>query len=202
MWGRLRQYFVSGILTLTPFLISLYIIDRLFIWALSATSFLNGVFFGNHVPWRGISLFIALAIILLVGAVANQYVGRVVLKWVERGLARIPVWRGLYDGTKQVLTSVFDRSGKSFQRVVLVPGPHPESRLIAFQVGDGTLKDGKLSVFLPLSPPTAGIVAVYDPSVVEESGLTVEEALRVLLSAGTLTPRSEPRLVPSNDDGH
>lgn len=201
MLGRLRQYFVTGILTLTPFLISVYIIDRLFVWALSATSFLNGLFFGRHVPWQGISLFIALAIIIAVGAVANQYVGRVVLKWVELGLARIPVWRGLYDGTKQVLTSVFDRSGKSFQRVVFVPGPHPASRLIAFQVGDGTLSDGKLSVFLPLSPPTAGVVAVYDPSVVEESGMSIEEALRVLLSAGTLAPRSDPRLIPPDDHG-
>jgi uncharacterized membrane protein len=184
---RLRQHFVAGLVVMLPFLISLYLIESLIVWAANVTSFLAELLFGRQVHWPGLwGLVITLAIITGVGMVANHYAGRTILRWFEAGIRRVPVWRGLYDGIKQVLGTIVDRSGRSFQRVVLVPGPTDAGRLLGLVVAEAD-DEGRVSVFVPLSPPTGGMVILYPEDALEPAGLSVEEAMRVLLSAGTLT---------------
>ena len=190
VWARLRGHFLAGLVTLLPFAVAVFIIDSFLVWATHATAFLSEAFFGRRVPAPGlVGLIIALVLITLVGMVAKQYVGGLAIRGLERLLARVPVWQTLYDGVKQVLGGVLDPSGRAFQRVVLVPGPTPGGRVLGFVVGENTLKDGTVSVFVPLSPPTGGVVMLFRPEDVEPSGLSVEEAVRVLISAGTLPPR-------------
>jgi uncharacterized membrane protein len=187
---RLRQHFVAGLIVLLPFLVSLYIIESVIAWAASATSFIALWLFGHRVAWPGLwGLLIALALITVVGILANQYFGRAVLAKLEEVLRRVPVWRGLYDSVKQVLGTLVDRSGRAFQRVVYVPGPAPGSRILGFVVNEADA-EGRVTVFVPLSPPTGGMVVLYPQADVESAGIPVEEAFRILLSAGTLGGRN------------
>jgi uncharacterized membrane protein len=187
---RLRQHFVAGLVVLLPFLISLLLVENLIAWAANLTSFLALFLFGRHVQWPGLwGLLIALAIITGVGVVANHYAGRTLLRWFESALRRVPVWRGLYDGVKQVLGTIVDRSGRGFQRVVLLPGPTEAGRVIGLVVSEAD-DHGRVSVFVPLSPPTGGMVVLYPEHLLESAGMSVEEAIRVLLSAGTLNARA------------
>jgi uncharacterized membrane protein len=193
MWRRLQQHFLAGLVMLLPFLVSLYVIDMLLVWATNATSFLAKLLFGARVPWAGLwGLLIALAIIAVVGVVANQFAGRALLRWSEQALRRVPVWGGLYDGVKRVLGLVLDRTAHGFQRVVLVPGPGEPGRLVAFLVGEADAA-GRVAVFVPMSPPTGGFVMLFPEESVEPANMSVEEAIRMLLSAGTMRPGAPVR---------
>jgi uncharacterized membrane protein len=186
---RLRQHFLAGLVLLLPFIVSLYVIDVILVWATNATSFLAEGLFGAQVPWPGLwGLLIALGVITVVGLIANQYAGRALFGWLEDWLRRVPVWGSLYDGVKSVITTLMDRKGGAFHRVVLLPLiPGGPGRMIGLVAADAD-RDGWVRVFVPMSPPTGGFVVVFPEDALEPSELTVEEAMRLLLSAGTLNP--------------
>lgn len=175
-----RQYFVTGLLALLPAGITIYIAYVIIAFVDSIV----GVILPVNIP--GLGLVVALLIITGFGVLVDHLAGQYLIDVLDRSLRRIPILRGIYDASKQIVSTIFDKNASAFKRVVEVPFPVGGSgSVLAFVVQEATA-DGRVGVFVPFSPPTAGLLLFYDPSSVRSTGLSVEQAMRILLSGGTL----------------
>jgi uncharacterized membrane protein len=151
---------------------------------------------GRPVP--GLGFLTAIAIILLMGIIARNVVGRRVLAWADAILLRVPIYRRLYPSVKMLIDAFSPERRSSFQAVVLVQ--HPREGTYAFGFVTSALvldhPEGKrmmVTVFVPTNNLYLGDVIVVPAEDVIATGLGVEEGIRIILSAGTATPERIPR---------
>src|SRR5204863_4488960 len=152
--------------------------------------------FGRSVP--GLGFLTAVAIILLMGTIARNVVGRRVLAWGDMLLLRVPIYRRLYPSVKMLIDSFSPERRSAFKAVVLVQHPREGAYAFGFVTSDVLLDapDGKremVTVFIPTNNLYLGDVVVVDRGGVLATGLTVEEGIRIILSAGNATPARLPR---------
>jgi uncharacterized membrane protein len=150
--------------------------------------------FGRRIPGTG--FLTAVVLIFLIGSIATNVVGRRVIALVERLLAHVPVFRSIYPSVKQLLESFSPEKRHSFKEVVLAEHPRKGEYAYGFVTAEVLLEahDGKrnmVTVFVPTNNLYLGDVILLPREEVISTGLTVEEGIRVILSAGTATP---PRL--------
>ncbi len=142
------------------------------------------------------AVLLTVAVIYGVGAITANVFGRQFLAMTEAMLDRIPVVKTIYWSVKQMLETFTGESGVSFQKVVSVPFPSRECRSIGFLTGtsrDAQTGEELYAVFIATTPnPTTGFVFVMKKSEVIELDWKVEEAVRVVMSAGVLMPGSLP----------
>jgi uncharacterized membrane protein len=180
VWRLLRQYFLTGLFALLPVVVTLYIGYRIFLLLDAAGQFVG-------VKWPGFGVLITLILITIFGLLVSNILGQQIVKLYEWVFQRVPVLRSVYDAVKQLVTTFADTKHGAFQSVVLVPYGGGAGRSLAFVVRDQSV-DGKVAVFLPWSPPTAGFLILFPPEDIQPTDLTVEEAMKILLSGGTLLP--------------
>ncbi len=152
--------------------------------------------FGRRIP--GLGFLTAVALILGVGTIAANVVGRRVLAWIEGLLLRIPIFRSVYPSVKQLLESFSPEKRSSFKEVVLAEHPRKGEYVFGFLTGEVLVEgpEGKremVTIFVPTNNLYLGDVILVPREEVIATGLTVEEGLRVILSAGTATPSRIPR---------
>lgn len=181
----LRHYFLTGLFALLPLAVTVYV-------GYEIVLFFNGIgdLFGRRIP--GLGLVVTLAFITLFGAFVNNFLGQQSVKILDRVFSRVPVLRNIYEVVKQMVDTLFVTKGEGrvFKRVVFVPYPHAGARALGFVVNE-SLAEGRTGVFVPFSPPTGGQLFFFESSSVEASNLTVEEAMKLYLSGGTLTPHHD-----------
>jgi uncharacterized membrane protein len=153
--------------------------------------------FGRPVP--GLGFLTAATLILLVGIVARNVAGRRVLAWGDALLLRVPIYRRLYPSVKMFVAAFSPERRSGFRDVVLVQ--HPREGTWAFALVTSELlvdtPEGKremLTAFVPTNNLYLGDVVVVPREDVISTGLSVEEGLRVILSAGTAAPPRLPRV--------
>ncbi|MFQ5815742.1 MAG: DUF502 domain-containing protein [Candidatus Hydrothermarchaeaceae archaeon] len=189
MRGQLKSYFITGLLIFIPLVGTIYIIWVAFI-------FFDGILrplIKVIIPWEvpGLSLVVTILIILTMGVVTTLATGKKALEIFEDTLSRVPVISGIYSVVKQT-SSVFlsQREGR-FKTVVLVEYPRKGLYSIAFTAGASVdvirAKTAKetVNVFIPSTPnPTTGFLIMVPAKDVMPIDLTVDEAMRVILSGG------------------
>jgi uncharacterized membrane protein len=153
--------------------------------------------FGRRIPGTG--FLTAVVLIFIVGSIATNVVGRRMIALVERFLARVPVFRSIYPSVKQLLESFSPEKRSSFKEVVLAEHPRKGEYVYGFVTAEVLLEgqEGKrqmVTVFVPTNNLYLGDVILLPREEVISTGLTVEEGIRVILSAGTATPPRLPRL--------
>ena len=151
---------------------------------------------GRPVP--GLGFLTAVAIILLMGTIARNVVGRRVLMFGDTLLHRVPVFRLLYPSIKMLIDSFSPERRNSFKAVVLVQHPREGAYAFGFVTSqvvlDGPSAKGEMvTVFVPTNNLYLGDIALVPLADVIPTGLTVEEGVRLILSAGTATPPRLPR---------
>jgi len=151
---------------------------------------------GRPVP--GVGFLTAIAAILLMGVIARNVVGRRVLGWGDKLLLRVPVFRLLYPSVKMLIDSFSPERRNAFKAVVLVQHPREGSYAYGFVTSEVIVEtfDGKaemVTVFIPTNNLYLGDVVVVPRADVIATGLTVEEGVRIIVSAGTATPPRLPR---------
>ncbi len=195
MWDRIRNAFFTGLLVLAPATITIYVVWRLFGWVdhLLGTTLRGGYIRPGGVP--GLGFLTVLVIILVVGFLANNFLGRQIGSILEGMLLRVPFLRGFYGAVKQVGEAFLGDRREDFQRVVLVEYPVPGRYAIGFvtasQTGGVTQADGSplVSVFLPTTPnPTTGFLLFYPREALIPTALRVEQALKMVVSGGVVNP--------------
>ncbi len=152
--------------------------------------------FGRRIP--GLGFLTAMVVIFVMGTIATNVVGRRILSRVERLFEHLPVFRSIYPSIKQLFESFSPQKRTSFKEVVLAEHPRKGEFVFGFVTSELLLDgpDGKLdmvTVFVPTNNLYLGDVIVLPRGETVTTGLTVEEGIRVILSAGTATPRRLPR---------
>ena len=199
MRGQLiKRYFITGLLIWVPLAITFWVLS-LIVGALDQSLHLLPEaihpqrLFGFSIPGAGAVL--TLAMILLTGLLAANFIGQKLVGWWEKLLARIPVVNSVYNSVKQVSDTIFSPNGNAFRKAVLVNYPHQESWTIAFLTGQpggdvvNHLTGEFVSVYVPTTPnPTSGFFLMMPANKVLELDMTVDEALKYIISMGVVAP--------------
>ena len=197
--ATLRRYLIAGLLIWVPLGITLWVMAFL-IGALDQTlvllpeSLRPERVFGFHIP--GLGVVLSAAILLLTGAIATNFFGaRLIALW-EALLERIPFVKSIYSSVKQVSDTLLSEKGNAFRKALLVEYPAPGSWTIAFMTGTPALEvaqllDGEhVSVYVPTTPnPTSGYFLMLPRERVHELDMTVDEALKYIISMGVVAPK-------------
>ena len=196
--ATLRKYIIAGLLVWLPFAATIVIV-KLLIDLMDKTILLlppewqPANLLGFSIP--GFGVIIALSILLLTGMLAANLFGRRFVEMWERILNRIPLVRSIYSSVKQISSTIFDPSGKSFRKVVLLEYPRKGLWSIGFLTNDSmgdelcSVDDTLVSVFIPTTPnPTSGFIIMTRKDEITELNMNVEEAFKFVISMGVIIP--------------
>jgi len=195
MLNRIRNAFFTGLLVLAPATITLYVVWRLFVWVdhLLGTTLRGGYIRPGGIP--GLGFATVLAIILFVGFLANNFLGRQLGVVLESMVMRVPLFRGFYAVLKQVGEALLGEKRGAFQRVVLIEYPTPGRYALAFVTASpasgvtNAAGTPLVGVFLPHAPnPTTGFLLFYPPESLIPTSLRVDQALKMVVSGGVVNP--------------
>ncbi|MGV8894348.1 MAG: DUF502 domain-containing protein [Burkholderiaceae bacterium] len=194
----MRKYFITGLLVLVPLVITLWVLSLIIgtmdqSLLLLPQSWQPKMLFGFNLP--GLGTILTLLSIFLVGLLAQNFIGSYVVVAWEAALRRIPVVNSIYSGVKQVSDTLFSPNGNAFRKALLVQYPREGSWTIAFMTGipggDVTnhLQGDYVSVYVPTTPnPTSGFFLMMPRADVIELNMSVDAALRYIVSMGVVTP--------------
>jgi uncharacterized membrane protein len=183
-----RRYFVTGLATLFPVVVTVWLVIQIF---QLADGFL-GKSLGFQIP--GLGLAVTLLIILLVGVLSVHFFGRVLFQLLEFWLKRLPLVRTIYPPVKQLADFLFgeEQRNQTFKRVVLIPYPRPGVYSIAFVTNETkTVAMGKPMTLLtclipnPPSPFTGPLMFVPEEDAVPID-LSIEDAVKFVVSGGVV----------------
>ena len=203
----MRRYLIAGLLVWVPLGITIWVLHFLFT-TLDQTLLLlpdrirPEALFGFRIPGIGVILFFAL--LLGTGAIAANFFGaRLILLW-EALLGRIPFVKSIYSSVKQVSDTLLSDSSNAFRKVLLVEFPYAGCWSIAFQTGvpavavSSLLASEHVSVYVPTTPnPTSGYFIMLPVSRVHELDMTVDEALKYIISMGVVAPKPHEAAHPA-----
>jgi len=204
--ARLRRYFVTGLLVVTPLWGTYLILSALF-------STLEGVLGGLlrryavfYIPGLGI---VALVLVLLgVGMVATNIFGRKLVSWWESLLTRVPVVKTVYLVIKSVMDTISIQNKEQFNRVVLIEFPRKGQYSIAFVTGitKGEIQrittERLINVYVPTTPnPTSGYFLFVPESEIIPLSMSVEDGMKMIISGGMYTPAGVEEPVPAAQKG-
>ena len=196
---RLRNYFISGLLFWVPLALSVIVIkfSLEFINKLIPTKYLPETLFNLNTNFPGSGIVLVLIIILITGVIVSNFLGRKLVALWERILNKIPGFRNVYKVLKKVSDTVFNSSTESFRKAFLIQYPSKGIWVIAFQSGDykgeaeSIIGEEMINLFVPTTPnPTSGFFVMMPIKDAFELDMSVEEAFKIVISAGVVTPDS------------
>lgn len=206
MSHSVRKYIIAGLLVWLPLAITIWVLlwllglmDGVFSWLLTLGQHVlpNGADASieqlRRVPFLGV---VVMAVLLLAtGVFVTNIFGQWWVKQWDRLLGRIPIVKSIYSSVKQVSDTLFSSSGNAFREAVLVQYPHAGSWTIAFVTGRpggevaGHLEGEHVSLYVPTTPnPTSGFFLMMPRSSVRPLQMSVDEALKYIISMGVVAP--------------
>jgi uncharacterized membrane protein len=198
----LKTVFLTGLLVLVPLAITLWVLG-LVIGTMDQTLLLLPLswqperLFGFHLP--GLGAVLTLAFIFIVGLLTQNFVGQKLVEWWDVVVRHIPVVGPLYTSVKQVSDTLLSSSGNAFRKALLIEYPRKGSYTIGFLTGIpggdvlNHLKEEHVSVYVPTTPnPTSGFFLMMPKSEVIELDMSVDAALKYIVSMGVVAPNAPP----------
>ena len=196
---RLRNYFISGLLFWIPLSLSVIVI-KFFLELIDSfipQKYLPESIFNLDTTIPGSGIILVLLVILITGVMVTNILGRKVVALWERVLNKIPGFRNIYNVLKKVSDTVFNTSTESFRKAFLIQYPSKGIWVIAFQSGnyrgeaDSIIGEEIMNLFVPTTPnPTSGFFILIAKKDAFELDMSVEEAFKLVISAGVVTPNS------------
>lgn len=198
----MKRYFITGLLIWAPLGITIWVLS--FILGMMDQSIMvlptewqPRNLLGFHIP--GLGALLTLLIVFLTGLLTANFIGQHLVRWWEALLHRIPVVRSIYQSVKQISDTVFSPSGQAFRQAVLVQYPRQGSWTIGFLTGTPGgeiaehLGNDMVSLYVPTTPnPTSGFFLMVSKTDVTELEMSVEDALKYLISMGVVAPATLP----------
>ena len=193
---RLRKYFIAGLVVWLPIWATYFIVKFLVDVMDKTLSLLPYQYqpkqlFGFDI--HGLGLIFTLIILFITGLLVTNFLGNKIITIWENLLSRIPLVRTIYSATKQVVHALVQPTGQSFRKVLIVEYPRRGIWSIAFQTSDQFIgsphPEDVVTVFVPTTPnPTSGFLTIVPKSDTRELDMTVEEALKMVISLGVVMP--------------
>jgi len=196
---RLRNYFISGLLFWIPLALSVIVIKFFLelVNNLIPQKYLPEAIFKLDTTIPGSGIILVLLVILITGVLVTNILGRKLVALWEKVLNKIPGFRNVYNVLKKVSDTVFNTSTESFRKAFLIQYPSKGIWVIAFQSGDyrdeaeSIIGEEIINLFVPTTPnPTSGFFVLIAKKDAFELDMSVEEAFKLVISAGVVTPNS------------
>ena len=194
----MKSYFVTGLLIWVPLVITAWVVNLL-IGSMDMTLDLLPIqwqpktWLGREIP--GLGVLMTGIIILVTGLLGQNFIGQRLVGVWENLLSRIPIVRTIYSSVKQVSDTILSPSGNAFRKALLVQYPRTDVWTIAFQTGSpsdevsANVSGDMISVYVPTTPnPTSGFFLMMPVDQVIELKMSVDEALKYVVSMGVVAP--------------
>ena len=200
----IRRYIIAGLLTVLPLAVTIWILKGVFgflvgIYQVPFTWLSQHMGFGEP-PFWALAILSAITTVLLlaaVGALVGNFVGRQLLTWLDDVMLNVPVVKGIYGATKQLIQAIQSGQGGhggGFKEVVLVEWPHAGSYTLAFVARrdcSWAFPGGEdmVAIYVPTAPnPTSGYVVMVEASKVRSVDVSPDQALTWAISGGVVAP--------------
>lgn len=204
---RLQRYFLAGLVAVVPISLTVLVVrwtialmDQLLLRFVPERYWPEALF-GFAVP--GIGLLATFLLILFVGVLVTNYFGRSLLHLSERLMGRIPLVKGIFGLFKQVADTVLSADRQGFRKVVLIEYPRRGIWSVGFVTGvsqgevQRLIDQRTINVFMPTTPnPTSGYYILVPEGDAVELNMTVDEAFKLIISGGMVSPPESCRLGP------
>ena len=202
--SKLRASFLTGLVVIAPVGLTIWLIWTVIGWIdgfvlpLVPSRFNPEQYIGINL--RGIGVIFFLVFTIAVGWVAKGLIGRSLIRFAESLVERMPIVRSIYGGVKQIAETVFVQSERSFEKACLIQYPRKGIWAIGFvsvqargEVAQKAEVGGDLiSVFVPTTPnPTSGFLLFFPAEDVIELDMSLEDAAKLVISAGLVYPNSK-----------
>ena len=212
LFARLRSSFLTGIVVILPVGLTIWLVWTLAGWIdgvvlpLVPKTFQPEKYIGINL--RGVGIIFFLIFTIIIGWIAKGLIGRSLIRYAETLVERMPFVRSIYSGAKQLAETVFAQSERSFERACLIQYPRKGIWAIGFvsttakgEVADRAQTDASLlSVFVPTTPnPTSGFLLFFPKDDVIELDMSVEDAAKLVISAGLVYPNAKDPTAPPDD---
>ena len=217
--GAMRSNFLTGLVIIAPIALTAWLIWSVVgwidarVWAIVPDGYqpdryiqtLFDIQLSEQYDIRGFGLIVFLVFTFFVGWLGKGFVGRSLLRWAEHLVQRMPVVRTIYSGVKQIAETVFNQTNNSFDKACLIEYPRKDIWVIGFvataargEVADhGPEGDSLVSVFVPTTPnPTSGFLLFVPESDIKQLDMTVEDAAKLVISAGLVYPDDKAPKLP------
>ncbi len=208
---RLKKYFLTGLVVLGPLGLTVLVVQ----WIVSAmdsailgllpTALHPTSLVGQHIP--GLGVVGTLMLVMMVGMLASNIFGRTIVTYSEWVFSHTPGIKGVYNLFKQMTDTLFSKEKSGFRKVVLIEYPRRGIWTVAFLSGptrgelQRLMQHPMLNVFVPTTPnPTSGFFLLVPAEDVVELKMTVDEALKMVVSVGMVVP-PDRSVVLSKEDG-
>ncbi len=204
MKKSIRSYLLAGLVVWMPILVTMWILQFIVELLDSSIALLPDAYqpsnlLGINVP--GLGVVFSLVVLLLTGVLVTNYMGQLLVGWSERFLDKIPLVRSIYNTSKQVMQAIFSSNSNAFRKVVLVEYPRKDIWTLAFQTAnsvtffDKDTQNEMISIFVPTTPnPTGGFLLMVARNQIKEVSLTVDEALKYIISLGVMQQKPDAKL--------
>ena len=208
-FAGLRASFLTGVVVIAPVWLTIWLIWSVvgwidgFVLPLVPQNLRPEQYIGINL--RGVGVFIFLIFTVIVGWIAKGLIGRSLIRFAESLVERMPVVRSIYSGIKQISETVFAQSERSFEKACLIQYPRKGIWAIGFisttakgEVARRAETGGALmSVFVPTTPnPTSGFLLFFPKEDVIELDMSVEDAAKLVISAGLVYPNGNIPIPP------
>ncbi|MCZ6469660.1 MAG: DUF502 domain-containing protein [Candidatus Dadabacteria bacterium] len=205
-----RGNILAGVLVTVPFALTIFVLFKLGSWIIGLVSAAPNRFIGSLLDQLNplvsqtilfvIGLVGTLLVVLIIGAIARNILGRKLVEFGEYLINKIPLARTIYTATKQIIETIMGRGGmKNLKRVAMFEYPRKGIYSIGFITS--TIEDGQhhnlsgrrlVSIFVPTTPnPTSGYYIMLPEEDIKELSISVEDAFRIIMSAGLATNNIE-----------
>ncbi|CAG1065943.1 hypothetical protein BAC1_01538 [uncultured bacterium] len=213
MTKMFRGYFMTGLLVVVPLYLSYYVLSIIVnsmdsMLTLLPVSLRPDTYLPFHVP--GLGIIFTVFGIFMIGLLTTNYLGKTLLSLTEKGMARLPVVRMVYNATKQFMETFFSQENQGFRKVVLIEFPRKGLYSMGFmtsrvngEIKHKTTSEPSVCVFVPTTPnPTSGYFAVLPEKDVIYLDMKVEDAFKVIMTGGMVIPNNDEfkNYIPNQKD--
>lgn len=188
--NHLKTYVIRGFWAVIPLALSIFVLRLIYVSIDQRVMNAIASFLGFRLP--GLGLLLLVLVLYLLGLIASNMLGRHILNWIERLMDRIPFIRTTYRVGRQLATTFTVPEREVFKRAILVEYLKPGMWTVGFVTG--SLRDldqggNFLKVYIPTPPnPTSGTMVLVRESETRDPGWTVDEAMKIVISAGIIGP--------------
>ena len=215
LFARLRSSFLTGLVVIAPVGLTIWLVWTLMGWVDSVVlplvpeRFQPEEYIGINL--RGVGIIFGIVFTIIIGWVAKGLLGRSLIRWGESLVDRMPVVRSIYSGAKQIAETVFAQSERSFEKACLIEYPRKGIWAIGFVSTQAKgeisrrapIDDTLMSIFVPTTPnPTSGFLLYFPKSDVIELDMSVEDAAKLVISAGLVYPTAKEAQTAVEEQAH
>jgi uncharacterized membrane protein len=187
---KFRAVLIAGLVVTVPIGLTIWIFVWLFTEIDKLLQPVIKAIFGHEII--GVGFGVVVVLVLIVGTIATNVIGKRIVRWGESLLEKVPMTRTIYVAIKQIAQSFSDPKKTRFMQVVLIEFPVKGMKTIAFITNEEKDKSGRkfFNVFIPTAlNPTGGFVEIVREEDIIRTNLSVEEGLKMAISAGSMSPQ-------------